>query len=139
MPFQKFQKTLKESPLSVKLKTIFLQLAKTGLVLFKKNFHINYQEWHRLLWEYFVGEKNSGFLTNKLQSSSYELLFIARVTSYCLLHDLRVTNYCTSYELVFTYELRVTIYWTSYEFLFTYESRVSDYLMNYEIFSASDK
>ena len=42
--------------------------------------------------------------------TSYELSFIARVTSYCLLHELRVIVYYESYETLFAYELRVNFY-----------------------------
>ena len=60
---------------------------------------------------------------------SYELLFIARVTSYVLytcnklLFITWVTSYfyCTGYALPFTYELQIAVYYTSYELLFTYE------------------
>ena len=64
---------------------------------------------------------------------SYELLFIARVTSYVLytcnklLFITWVTSYfyCTGYALPFTYELQIAVYYTSYELLFTYELRVT--------------
>ena len=60
---------------------------------------------------------------------SYELLFIARVTSYVLYTSNKllfiawVTSYfyCTGYALPFTYELQIAVYYTSYELLFTYE------------------
>ena len=54
-------------------------------------------------------------MSYELEVASYELLFIARVTSYFLTYKLRVITYCTSYELTFTYELRVTIYCTSWD------------------------
>ena len=64
---------------------------------------------------------------------SYELLFIARVTSYVLYTSNKllfitwVTSYfyCTGYALPFTYELQIAVYYTSYELLFTYELRVT--------------
>ena len=73
---------------------------------------------------------------------SYELLFVARVTSYFLhtsyelVFIARVMSYfyCTSYELSFIardtsycllHELRVTVYYMSYELLFGYELRAN--------------
>ena len=64
---------------------------------------------------------------------SYELLFIARVTSYVLYTSNKllfitwVTSYfyCTGYALPFTYELQIAVYYTSYGLLFTYELRVT--------------
>ena len=67
---------------------------------------------HLLLWDKAF---YSGFLSNELRVTSYELGVIIYCTSYELFftYELRVIIYCTSYELIFTYELRVTIYCTS--------------------------
>ena len=55
---------------------------------------------------------DSGFLTNELRVTGYEL---------------GVTTFCTSYELPFTDELQVITYYTSYKLIFTYELQVTNY------------
>ena len=76
----------------------------------------------------------SGFLTNELPVTSYELQVTIYCTSYELVfvYELQVTIYCTNCELLFTYELRVITYCTSYELIFTYELRVTIDCMSWD-------
>ena len=84
--------------------------------------------------EWYTNQRVTSYELISLQVAS-----IARVTSYklFLLHELRVTIYCTSYELLFIarvtsyclfHELRVTVYWISCELLFACELRLNFYM-----------
>ena len=92
----------------------------------------------------FVAQVTSYFL-----HTSYELLFVARVTSYCLLHELRVTVYCMSYEFLLhtSYELLFTARLTSYFLTMSYNKDNDDkavydnkfMIKNYSLQSVFDK